>query len=62
MRRYSLALALGVALLAPVLLLGRKHKLPVADEQKRALHALNRLTFGPQPGDVQQVVTMGVDK
>ena len=22
------------------------------DEQKRALHALNRLAFGPRPGDV----------
>jgi len=32
------------------------------DEQKRALHALNRLTFGPRPGDVQQVLALGVDK
>jgi len=32
------------------------------DEQKRALHALNRLTFGPRPGDVQRVTAMGVDK
>ena len=24
-----------------------------ADEQKRAVHALNRLTFGPRPGDAQ---------
>src|SRR5208337_1564166 len=32
------------------------------DEQKRALHALDRLTFGPRPGDVQSVVSMGVDK
>jgi uncharacterized protein (DUF1800 family) len=31
-------------------------------EQRRALHALNRLTFGPRPGDVQQVATMGVDR
>jgi uncharacterized protein (DUF1800 family) len=31
-------------------------------EQKRALHALNRLTFGPRPGDVDRVMTMGVDK
>jgi uncharacterized protein (DUF1800 family) len=62
MRRYSLAVALCMVLLAPVLLLGRKHKPPAADEQKRALHALNRLTFGPQPGDVQRVFAMGVDK
>jgi uncharacterized protein (DUF1800 family) len=33
-----------------------------ANEQKRAVHALNRLTFGPRPGDVQQVMSMGVDR
>jgi uncharacterized protein (DUF1800 family) len=32
------------------------------DEQKRAVHALNRLTFGPRPGDVERVNAMGVDK
>src|SRR5450432_697599 len=32
------------------------------DAQKRAVHALNRLTFGPKPGDVEQVMRMGVDK
>ncbi len=31
------------------------------DAQKRAVHALNRLTFGPRPGDVERVMTMGVD-
>src|SRR6202050_5663993 len=30
--------------------------------QRRSLHALNRLTFGPRPGDVQQVMAMGVDQ
>jgi uncharacterized protein (DUF1800 family) len=35
---------------------------PAASEQKRAVHALNRLTFGPRPGDVQQVTAIGVDK
>src|SRR5690348_2574465 len=62
MSRYSAALALPVALLAPVLLLGKKHQAPAADEHKRALHALNRLTFGPRPGDVQRVEAMDVDK
>jgi uncharacterized protein (DUF1800 family) len=33
-----------------------------ADAQRRAVHALNRLTFGPRPGDVQQVIAMGVDR
>src|SRR3984885_1410225 len=32
------------------------------DDRRRALHALNRLTFGPRPGDVQQVMAMGVDQ
>ena len=32
------------------------------DERKRALHALNRLAFGPRPGDVERVTAMGVDK
>src|SRR6267143_280149 len=28
----------------------------------RALHVLNRLTYGPRPADVDRVVAMGVDK
>ncbi len=35
---------------------------PAANQQKRALHALDRLTFGPRPGDVQAVTATGVDK
>jgi uncharacterized protein (DUF1800 family) len=31
-------------------------------ERKRALQALNRLAFGPRPGDVQRVMAMGVDR
>jgi uncharacterized protein (DUF1800 family) len=33
-----------------------------ASEQRRAMHALNRLTFGPRPGDVQRVMAIGIDK
>ncbi|MGZ3689627.1 MAG: DUF1800 domain-containing protein, partial [Bdellovibrionota bacterium] len=33
-----------------------------SNEQKRAVHALNRLTFGARPGDMQQVMAMGVDR
>src|SRR5438067_1579513 len=36
--------------------------IPQMDEEKRALHALNRLTFGPRPGDMEMVSKMGVDK
>ncbi len=32
------------------------------DARKRAVHALNRLTFGPRPGDAERVTQMGVDK
>jgi len=32
------------------------------DAQKCAVHALNRLAFGPRPGDVQRVTEMGIDK
>ena len=32
------------------------------EEEKRALHALNRLSFGPRPGDVEKVRATGVDK
>jgi len=31
-------------------------------DSRRALHALQRLTFGPRPGDVERVAAMGVDK
>src|SRR5438045_2637584 len=31
-------------------------------ERQRALHALNRLGFGPRPGDVEKVLAIGVDK
>jgi len=57
-------LALTLACAAPQLLAKKKEK--IADtgmtEQKRAVHALNRLTFGPRPGDVERVMAMGVDK
>ena len=46
--------------------LGRKKDTPPAampmGAQKRAVHALNRLTFGPRPGDVERVAQIGVDK
>ena len=32
------------------------------DAQKRALHVLNRLTFGPRPGDVDRVTQIGIDR
>jgi uncharacterized protein (DUF1800 family) len=41
---------------------GKKKALPGGmEEQKRALHALNRLTFGARPGDSERVAQLGVD-
>jgi uncharacterized protein (DUF1800 family) len=59
-----LLLCLSLACAVPQLL-ARKKDQPVesaSNEQKRAVHALNRLTFGPRPGDLQQVMAMGVDR
>src|SRR5579862_5293117 len=32
------------------------------DPHTQALHALQRLTFGPRPGDIERVTSMGLDK
>jgi uncharacterized protein (DUF1800 family) len=61
----SLFLAISLACAVPPLLARKKDKdkPPAgASDQRRALHALNRLTFGPRPGDVQRVMAMGVDQ
>ena len=31
-------------------------------QDKRALHALNRLAYGPRPGDVERVNQIGVER
>src|SRR5271168_3648763 len=64
LRKFALCLlGLSLACAVPQLLARKKDKPADAGpaEQKRAVHALNRLTFGPRPGDVQQVLAMGVD-
>src|SRR5215472_9753540 len=33
----------------------------VLTEHDRALHVLNRLAFGPRPGDIEKVMNIGVD-
>ena len=70
-----LLLSVGLACSVPPLLADKKDKdkdkdkdrLPAGasnhmSDQRRASHALNRLTFGPRPGDVQRVMAIGVDK
>jgi uncharacterized protein (DUF1800 family) len=56
-------LCLSLAGAVPQLFAGKKDKPKKSEnDQKRAVHALNRLTFGPRPGDVQRVLAMGVDR
>jgi len=59
-----LLLCLSLACAVPQLLARKKNEPAesASNEQKRAVHALNRLTFGPRPGDVQQVMAIGVDR
>jgi uncharacterized protein (DUF1800 family) len=64
-RQFALFTALlGLFILSQWALGNNEEKGPSAGqmpEQKRALHALNRLAFGPRPGDVERVLTMGVE-
>src|SRR5579863_10057019 len=57
---------LGFAISVQLALGKKKDKHPTAtpqmDQQKQAVHALNRLTFGPRPGDVDHVLAIGLDK
>jgi uncharacterized protein (DUF1800 family) len=56
-------LCFSLACTVPQLLAKKKDKAASSpDDQRRALHALNRLTFGQRPGDVQQVMAMGVEQ
>jgi uncharacterized protein (DUF1800 family) len=56
-------LCFGLACTVPQLLADKKDQAGSGpDDQRRALHALNRLTFGPRPGDVQQVMAIGVER
>ena len=59
-----LLLCVSLAGAVPSLLARKKDSIPepAPNEQRRAVQALNRLTFGPRPGDVQQVMAMGVER
>ena len=63
-RQALIAAALALACFT-LLAFGKKKDQKVATqmpESKRALHALQRLSFGPRPGEVDRVAAMGVDK
>ena len=52
----GVALAAGLAF-QPAIATGARN-----DDGARAVHALNRLSFGPRPGDVERVQELGVEK
>jgi uncharacterized protein (DUF1800 family) len=61
----ALAFAVVASALCAQMALAKKGKETSSSqmpEQKRAIHALNRLTFGPRPEDINRVMAMGVDK
>jgi uncharacterized protein (DUF1800 family) len=55
-RRLSLATLAAALVLAPAL-----HAAPLAPDQQ-AVHVLNRLAFGPRPGDIERVQRIGVQQ
>jgi uncharacterized protein (DUF1800 family) len=63
MKRYfaTTTLLIGVSVSA-VLVAKNKPPSNAQDEHQRAVHALDRLTFGPRPGDPDKVIALGVDK
>ena len=63
-RNLGLAALIMAASLASQFALGKKKDklIQTMDERKRAVHALNRLAFGPRPGEVERVAAMGVDQ
>jgi len=62
MKKFGIALSLaGIALLAAYGTDYSQFAKPLSKDQE-ILHALNRLTFGPRPGDVETVRKLGVKK
>ncbi len=51
----------AATILCLLILVGLKTSDSKLTDQQRALHALNRLGFGPRPGDVDRVLRTGVD-
>jgi uncharacterized protein (DUF1800 family) len=62
LRQSALFLLSLCLVLAVPEVIAKKKDTPASNEQRRAVHAINRLAFGPRPGDVQQIMAMGVDR
>jgi uncharacterized protein (DUF1800 family) len=63
--RRAAALALSLAVAIPAATLASKKAPPPATEEDARIvivHALNRLGYGPRPGDVEKVRAMGLDE
>ena len=63
--RRAAAMALSLAVVIPaVALASKKAPRPATEEDARIVivHALNRLGYGPRPGDVEKVRTIGLDE
>ena len=56
--------AICVAIPAQLVLAKKKEAKQTSEmeDRKRVLHALNRLTFGPRPGEIEHIMAMGLDK
>jgi uncharacterized protein (DUF1800 family) len=61
-RTASLALLVAAAAAVTALHATKKTNPPQLDDTHRIVHALNRLTFGPAPGDIDRVKAIGLDK
>jgi uncharacterized protein (DUF1800 family) len=53
-------LTVAALVLCPLLFIGARS--PKLSKDEQVIHALNRLTFGPRPGDVEAVRKMGLKK
>ena len=62
MKRLGFALGVAVLVVAAGSLSGAGRFDQKLSKDKQVLHVLNRLTFGPRPGDVDRVRRLGVDK
>ena len=61
--RRAAGLILAVALAVPTgTAAARPRPAPAEDDEARIVHALNRLTFGPRPGDVEAVRRIGLEE